>query len=174
MEVGPGAAGSGYSFAENAATKQSLQVVLLLHFQAKGTHPGIAASVSRQNHHCFCYIHISRNVEKAVGKQVTKHAHTLSATFSKRESDELLTKNNEISVRGCAYLDDILQPQSVEEHRLGECPKNLPPRFGIVTTKMLERWKLAGVYQHHCQNNDEQDLHKIIKCDALHIWGTLE
>ncbi|KAG7374523.1 MULE transposase domain containing protein [Nitzschia inconspicua] len=43
------------------------------------------------NQHCFCSIHIVRNVEKAVGKQVAKHVYALSATFSKRESDKLLT-----------------------------------------------------------------------------------
>ncbi|KAG7359842.1 transposase [Nitzschia inconspicua] len=71
------------------------------------------------NHHCFCSVHIARNVEKEVGKQVAKHVYALSATFSKRESDELRAKINAISVR------------------LGGRP-NPSTRFGIVTTNMSE------------------------------------
>ncbi|KAG7368619.1 MULE transposase domain containing protein [Nitzschia inconspicua] len=55
------------------------------------------------NHHCFCSVHIARNVEKEVGKKVAKHVHALSATFSKRESDELMAKINAISARGKKY-----------------------------------------------------------------------
>ncbi|KAG7359717.1 MULE transposase domain containing protein [Nitzschia inconspicua] len=59
------------------------------------------------NHHCFCCVHITRNVEKDVGKQVAKHVYALSATISKRESDELMAKINAISVRRKKYLEGI-------------------------------------------------------------------
>ncbi|KAG7366226.1 transposase, mutator family protein [Nitzschia inconspicua] len=88
------------------------------------------------NHHCFCSVHIARNVEKEVGKQVAKHVYALSATFSKRESDELMAKINAISVRGRKYLEDITANQWRSTAWVDD--PTLPPRFGIVTTNMSE------------------------------------
>ncbi|KAG7355785.1 hypothetical protein IV203_000471 [Nitzschia inconspicua] len=65
----------------------------------------IMQQVFPDNHHCFCSVHIARNVEREVGKQVAKHVYALSATFFKRESDELMAKIN-----------------AVEEHRLSGRP----------------------------------------------------
>ncbi|KAG7344893.1 MULE transposase domain containing protein [Nitzschia inconspicua] len=88
------------------------------------------------NHHCFCSVHIARNVEKEVGKKVAKHVHALSATFSKRESDELMAKINAISARGKKYLEGISANQWRSTAWVDD--PTLPPRFGIVTTNMSE------------------------------------
>ncbi|KAG7361515.1 MULE transposase domain containing protein [Nitzschia inconspicua] len=88
------------------------------------------------NHHCFCSVHIARNVEKEVGKKVAKHVHALSATFSKRESDELMAKINAISARGKKYLKGISANQWRSTAWVDD--PTLPPRFGIVTTNMSE------------------------------------
>ncbi|KAG7374672.1 MULE transposase domain containing protein [Nitzschia inconspicua] len=90
------------------------------------------------NHHCFCSVHIARNVEKEVGKQVAKHVHALSATFSKRESDELMAKLtvNAISARGKKYFEGISANQWRSTAWVDD--PTLPPRFGIVTTNMSE------------------------------------
>ncbi|KAG7363597.1 hypothetical protein IV203_026958 [Nitzschia inconspicua] len=78
----------------------------------------------------------SRNVEKEVGKKVAKHVHALSATFSKRESDELMAKINAISARGKKYLEGISANQWRSTAWVDD--PTLPPRFGIVTTNMSE------------------------------------
>ncbi|KAG7364440.1 transposase, mutator family protein [Nitzschia inconspicua] len=88
------------------------------------------------NHHCFCSVHIARNVEKEVGKKVAKLVHALSATFSKRESDELMAKINAISARGKKYLEGISANQWRSTAWVDD--PTLPPRFGIVTTNMSE------------------------------------
>ncbi|KAG7358033.1 MULE transposase domain containing protein [Nitzschia inconspicua] len=88
------------------------------------------------NHHCFCSVHIARNVEKEVGKQVAKHVYALSATFSKRESDKLMAKNNAISVPRKKYLEGIAANQWRSTSWVDD--PTLPPRFGIVTTNMSE------------------------------------
>ncbi|KAG7365455.1 MULE transposase domain containing protein [Nitzschia inconspicua] len=88
------------------------------------------------NHHCFCSVHIARYVEKEVGKQVAKHVHAMSATFSKRESDELMAKINAISARGKKYLEGISANQWRSTAWVDD--PTLPPRFGIVTTNMSE------------------------------------
>ncbi|KAG7364813.1 MULE transposase domain containing protein [Nitzschia inconspicua] len=88
------------------------------------------------NHHCFCSVHIARYVEKEVGKKVAKHVHALSATFSKRESDELMAKINAISARGKKYLEGISANQWRSTAWVDD--PTLPPRFGIVTTNMSE------------------------------------
>ncbi|KAG7338426.1 transposase, mutator family protein [Nitzschia inconspicua] len=88
------------------------------------------------NHHCCCSIHIARNVEKAFGKQLAKHVHDLLATFSKRESDNSMTKINGISVRGEKCLEDITANQWRNTAWVDNL--TLPPRFGIVTINMSE------------------------------------
>ncbi|KAG7337239.1 MULE transposase domain containing protein [Nitzschia inconspicua] len=88
------------------------------------------------NHHCFCSVHIARNVEREVGKQVGKHVYALSATFSKRESDKLMAKINAISVRGKKYLEGITAKQWRCTAWVDD--PTLPPRFSIVTTYMPE------------------------------------
>ncbi|KAG7349582.1 MULE transposase domain containing protein [Nitzschia inconspicua] len=88
------------------------------------------------NHHCFCSVHIARNVEKDVGKQVAIHVYALSATFSKRESDDLMAKINAISVRGKKYLEGISANQWRSTAWVDD--PTLPPRFGIVTTNISE------------------------------------
>ncbi|KAG7363749.1 transposase, mutator family protein [Nitzschia inconspicua] len=88
------------------------------------------------NHHWFCPVHIARNVEKEVGKKVAKHVHALPATFSKRESDELMAKINAISARGKKYLEGISANQWRSTAWVDD--PTLPPRFGIVTTNMSE------------------------------------
>ncbi|KAG7345152.1 hypothetical protein IV203_032683 [Nitzschia inconspicua] len=110
------------------------------------------------NHHCFCFIHIARNVEKAIGKQVATHVYALSATFSKRETDELMTKIR-IAVGGRAYLED--NPANQLRSAAWMDDPTLTPRFRNVTTNMSESANsiFGDARDGSWLDNDEQDLH---------------
>jgi Transposase, Mutator family len=85
------------------------------------------------NHASFCAIHIARNVERAMGKNVSKYVIPLAKTFSPMVSEVLLSK---VTAAARHYLEDI--PASQWRNTAWLEDPTLPPRYGIRTSNMSE------------------------------------
>ncbi|KAG7370301.1 hypothetical protein IV203_028047 [Nitzschia inconspicua] len=104
--------------------------------ESSGVRLVIARSRGTGSRLYFCASHMGCFFRAKFGRERAKHVHALSATFSKRESDELMAKINAISARGKKYLEGISANQWRSTAWVDD--PTLPPRLGIVTTNMSE------------------------------------
>ena len=85
------------------------------------------------NHHCFCAVHIARNVEAKFGALKAKFVVPLAKTFSSMYAEELLKA---MGTHVAEYVNGIEDPQWRSRAWLND--ESLPPRYGIVTSNVAE------------------------------------
>jgi len=85
------------------------------------------------NHHCFCAVHIARNVETKFGLPKARFIVPLAKTFSSTYAEELLRA---MGRHVAEYVQGIEDPQWRSRAWLND--ESLPPRYGIVTSNVAE------------------------------------
>ena len=89
-----------------------------------------------KHHVISCAKHIQENVKTLYGKAASQHVISLSKSFSTRQEQYFLEKIGGCKKKAREYVEKI--PKEVWRSTAWMSEKNLPPRFGIVTSNSAE------------------------------------